>query len=118
MDGVAPEDHRPLPPEWDAPVELGEPGWKESREPLCTTRNGTLAAFDVWADSRGVFALVTDECTYVGARSTDLSTRKRSSRRDIFTVQRWQRLALALGTPESKPDARVRLAGWRSPARA
>jgi hypothetical protein len=63
---AAPPDPRPPAPPWVPPFAVGEPGWKRSRDPLCPTRRGQLTSFGVWADDRGVFALVADGCLYVG----------------------------------------------------
>lgn len=59
---VAPVDTRPPAPEWEPPIPLGEPGWEESTTPLCEPYLGNLAAFDVWADDRGVYALFAASC--------------------------------------------------------
>lgn len=64
--GAAPKDARPPAPQWQPPFALGTPGWKESATPLCQSRQGSVRAVDVWADSRGVFSLVGQACRLVG----------------------------------------------------
>lgn len=59
----APRDERPRhrdepPPAWDAPFPIDdEVGWRDRTEPLCNPYSARLAAFELWADERGVFAL-------------------------------------------------------------
>jgi hypothetical protein len=51
----------PPPPPWVPPFDaedVGEPGWKQSTEPLCPGV-GELAYGSVWSDSRGVFVSTT-----------------------------------------------------------
>ena len=64
--GSEPVDDRPPRPEWKPPftTPLGSPGWKQSTQPICDANQGQFAygAFDVWADARGVFALVGEGC--------------------------------------------------------
>lgn len=48
--------------DWQPDFPLGEPGWKDSREPFCDVNQGRVAGGGVFADSRGVFALVNNEC--------------------------------------------------------
>lgn len=60
VDGaVVPEP--PPPPAWDPPFDLGEPGWRDSTEPLCSPYAGRPLhlGLDIWADRRGVFVLET-----------------------------------------------------------
>lgn len=61
-----PIDDRPPRPEWKPPftVPLGTPGWQQSTQPICDANQGFFShgAFDVWADDRGVFALVGEGC--------------------------------------------------------
>jgi hypothetical protein len=61
-----PVDNRPPRPAWTPPftTPVGTPGWQQSTEPLCDANQGawSLGAFDVWADHRGVFALVGSGC--------------------------------------------------------
>jgi hypothetical protein len=45
---------------WELPVPksmLGDPGWRDSDEPLCTEQFGFALAQSVWSDSRGVFLI-------------------------------------------------------------
>jgi hypothetical protein len=64
--GSEPVDDRPPRPEWKPPftTPLGSPGWKQSTQPICDANQGRFdtGAFDVWADARGVFALVGEGC--------------------------------------------------------
>jgi hypothetical protein len=51
----------PPPPPWVPPIpaaDVGEPGWKQSTEPLCPG-NGEIASGSVWSDSRGVYVTTT-----------------------------------------------------------
>jgi hypothetical protein len=61
-----PVDDRPPRPAWSAPFTepLGTPGWRDSTDPICDANQGFFGAgaFDVWADDRGVFALVGEGC--------------------------------------------------------
>ena len=74
VSGTEPSDTRPERPAWTSPFRqsLGSPGWQESASPMCDTNQclaylGTdTALFDVWADQRGVFAMVSSECTNPG----------------------------------------------------
>lgn len=43
-------------------VPLGAPGWRTSQEPFCDSHQGDLGANSVWADTRGVFAIVREAC--------------------------------------------------------
>lgn len=49
---------RPRPDVWDPPFPVEPGGWRDSDEPPCSEYVGNLQGFDVWADTRGVFALV------------------------------------------------------------
>jgi hypothetical protein len=57
---------RPSPNEWTPGFPLGAPGWKDSSQPFCDVNRGRLSGTSVWADSRGVFALVSEDCILVG----------------------------------------------------
>lgn len=57
-----PEDDRPERPEWDPPFPVGKPGWRDSDELLCEHQQGQQDAFDVWADERGAFAVLSTAC--------------------------------------------------------
>jgi hypothetical protein len=61
-----PVDNRPARPAWTPPFDtpLGTPGWQQSTQPICDANQGSWArsGFDIWADDRGVFALVGDGC--------------------------------------------------------
>lgn len=61
-----PQDTRPARAEWKPPftIPLGSPGWQQSTEPICDKNPGFFpwSRFDVWADERGVFALLADDC--------------------------------------------------------
>lgn len=57
-----PQDNRPPRPTWDPPFELGAPGWQGSDKPLCEKHVGYHEAFDVWSDSGGVYALLSEGC--------------------------------------------------------
>lgn len=46
---------------WEAPVDLGAPGWRDSEEPLCTGMQIYWGSHGVWSDSRGVFVMVGGE---------------------------------------------------------
>ena len=56
-----------LPFGWQSVAPVGSPGWRDSQEPLCDVRQGVGLGetLGVWADSRGVFALVDNECVYI-----------------------------------------------------
>jgi len=45
---------------WTPPftTPLAAPGWQQSTTPICDTNQGSDSAIDVWADERGVFALL------------------------------------------------------------
>src|SRR5262245_43063042 len=58
-----------VPNDWQPDFPLGEPGWKDSREPFCDVNQGRVAGGGVFADARGVFALVANQCV---ARGFDL----------------------------------------------
>ncbi len=46
-------------PSWDPPIEnLGETGWRDSFEPLCTPAGNVHMGYGVWSDGRGVFAVI------------------------------------------------------------
>lgn len=53
---------RPEAPPWRPHFGLAEPGWRESREPLCTEHFGLVGGRDVWTDGDSVFALVATSC--------------------------------------------------------
>lgn len=57
-----PLDERPQPPEYELPFEVGSPGWRDSEEPVCDPHQGGMDAKGIWADERGVFALVSTSC--------------------------------------------------------
>ncbi len=61
-----PVDNRPPRPDWKPPftTPLGLPGWQQSTHPICDANQGVFSrgAFDVWADDRGIFAMVGDGC--------------------------------------------------------
>jgi hypothetical protein len=61
--GTVPIGDRPS--NWTPPFPepLGEPGWRDSTSPICQTSFGYDDALDVWADERGVFALVSSACS-------------------------------------------------------
>ena len=61
-----PLDTRPARPAWKPPFAVGTPGWRESSEALCEHHQGDQEAFDVWADSRGVFGLFAASCNVLG----------------------------------------------------
>lgn len=51
-------------PSWDPPfargdTSFGEEGWRESSVPICTEHSRAVTASSVWADERGVYALLT-----------------------------------------------------------
>lgn len=49
----------PPPPPWAPPIPLSpEIGWRDSTEPLCGAYAGDPQGASIWADSRGVFVLV------------------------------------------------------------
>ena len=56
-----------LPFGWQSLAPVGSPGWRNSQEPLCDVRQGVGLGdtYGVWADTRGVFALVDSECIYI-----------------------------------------------------
>jgi hypothetical protein len=62
--GAATEDAPPEQPAplWNPPFPLGSPGWRSSSVPYCTKNEGIFQAYDVWADFRGVFALIAADC--------------------------------------------------------
>lgn len=47
---------------WPYPELLSTPGWRNSQVPLCDVHAGIPATREIWADSRGVFALTSDAC--------------------------------------------------------
>ena len=59
-----PVDTRPARPAWVPPftAKLGTPGWQQSTQPICETNQGWGLAFGVWADTRGVYALLAVGC--------------------------------------------------------
>jgi hypothetical protein len=59
-----PVDTRPARPDWTPPftAPLGSPGWQKSTKPICDTNQGIDTALDVWADERGVFAMMANGC--------------------------------------------------------
>ena len=57
-----PLDTRTARPAWTPPFAVGTPGWRASSEALCEKQQGDQEAFDVWADSRGVFGLFATTC--------------------------------------------------------
>lgn len=57
-----PPKPRPEAPPWEPHFEVGDPGWRESSEPLCTERFGSMRARGVWTDGDSVFALVATTC--------------------------------------------------------
>jgi len=64
-----PGDSRPPRPTWVPPFTIGAPGWRESTEELCEKSVGDQQAFDVWADSRGVFGIFATTCNVLGGTS-------------------------------------------------
>jgi len=67
--GDLPVDTRPERPIWDPPFPVGAPGWRQSSALLCEKHVGDQEAFDVWADSRGVFGLFATTCNVLGGTS-------------------------------------------------
>jgi hypothetical protein len=65
MGGAASGGKAPI-NDWQPDFPLGEPGWKNSREPFCDVNQGRVAAAGVFADARGVFAVVGNECVPEG----------------------------------------------------
>ncbi len=64
--GSEPLDERPVAPAaWTPPFaqSLGTPGWRDSTERICNQNQGRETVSDVWADERGVFALVASACS-------------------------------------------------------
>jgi len=59
-----PVDTRPARPAWVPPftAKLGTPGWQQSTQPICETNQGWGPRFEVWADTRGVYALLAVGC--------------------------------------------------------
>jgi hypothetical protein len=44
---------------WDPPIDnLGEPGWRDSVEPVCREDGGHYRTVDIWSDDRGVFVAI------------------------------------------------------------
>lgn len=64
--GGRPAGGQPSPNDWRSDFPLGAPGWKQSSEPFCDLNQGRLRGVSVWADQRGVFSLVSEECVPVG----------------------------------------------------
>jgi len=59
-------------PSFDPPIEnLGDPGWRDSEEPYSRCSGWVLESWDVWSDSRGVFALVLEHNPGPGHWPTD-----------------------------------------------
>ncbi|MGC4093748.1 MAG: hypothetical protein QM756_38775 [Polyangiaceae bacterium] len=54
------------PTEFDLPFPLGAPGFRDSTEPFCDGNRGNVGYSSVWADERGVFAVIMDECLTEG----------------------------------------------------
>jgi len=48
---------------------VGAPGWRDSTEQICEKHVGDQEAFDVWADSRGVFGLFATTCNVLAGTS-------------------------------------------------
>jgi hypothetical protein len=59
-----PVDTRPARPAWVPPftAKLGTPGWQQSTQSICETNQGWGLTFGVWADTRGVYALLAVGC--------------------------------------------------------
>jgi hypothetical protein len=68
VSGTEPSDTRPSSPGWTPPFaqSLGSPGWRQSTERLCNANQGHESVSDVWADERGVFAMVASSCSEMG----------------------------------------------------
>ncbi|MEO6598282.1 MAG: hypothetical protein ABIQ16_00310 [Polyangiaceae bacterium] len=64
-----PVDMRPPRPLWDPPFSVGAPGWRDSSKALCENYHGDENAFDVWADSRGVFGIFATTCNILAGTS-------------------------------------------------
>lgn len=67
---VEPADTRPARPAWTPPftAAVGTSGWEQSTEPICEANQGLEGAFNVWADGRGVYAMVSAGCNvFAGA---------------------------------------------------
>ena len=65
--GVVDAEAGPAPiTSWDPPFALGSPGWRSSTVPFCTNNSGGFLAYDIWSDSRGVFALAFASCNVLG----------------------------------------------------
>ncbi len=63
---LVPVDTRPEPPAWQPDIPLGTAGWQQSTTTYCDTHQGVEMGYDLWGDHRGVFALVSSECSPSG----------------------------------------------------
>ena len=46
---------------WSPPIDaLGDPGWRDSRDPWCPGIDGHVESYDIWSHAAGVYALVAD----------------------------------------------------------
>lgn len=68
---VEPVDTRPARPTWTSPftTAVGTTGWEQSTQPICDANQGLEGAFNVWADTRGVFAVVAAGCNVLAGAS-------------------------------------------------
>jgi len=57
-----PADDRPAAPEWKPTISLGTPGWEMSQQAFCDPHQGAPRAYGVWADARGVYMAVSEDC--------------------------------------------------------
>ena len=97
---AAPLDTRPARPAWTPPstLTLGTPGWQQSTEPICSPWLAPISA-NVWADARGVFALL------VGfpANQSSLSTIPYGTSLQFNDGSGWQRVQEFIPTiPEER----------------
>ena len=96
--GGALVDLRPEPPEWLPPFSLGSPGWLASTTPNCVKEQGSVDAYSVWADARGVFSLASIACNFLaevpcGAEGLSLMFNPGTGWRSSY--------ALSAGSPQS-----------------
>jgi hypothetical protein len=68
--GTAGAPDRPPAPPWTPHFDLGAPGWRDSREALCTEHFGLMGS-SVWSDNQAVFTLVRAFCNELAGYSCD-----------------------------------------------
>jgi len=110
--GNVPVDTRPPRPTWDPPFTVGDPGWRDSTEPLCEKHVGDQEAFDVWADSRGVYGLFATTCNVLAGTSCG----KQGVSLQFNDGKGWQLVYALLPSSGMGSNGDLRLAGFDSGA--